>query len=225
MQGCYFVGGIDTHVGKTIATGHIACTLWQLGLSVITQKLVQTGNNGVSDDILTHRQMMGIDLLTEDKTCLTMPAVFDYPASPHLSARLEGNPIDTDHLASCATTLASRYQIVLIEGAGGLMVPLTDRPDGGLIIDHIADQNYRVILVSSGRLGSINHTLLSLQALSLRGIRLHALAYNLFDDGDDTLILAETRRYLQAYLAKHHSDALWWEIPKYRHQNGRWFIV
>lgn len=214
MQGSYFISGIDTNIGKTIATGHIACQLLKHKRTVITQKLIQTGNIKLSEDIAQHRQMMGVGMLPDDETHLTMPLILSYPASPHLASKMDGVSVDVSHLLACTKQLAEAYEIVLIEGAGGLMVPMMDDVKGGLMIDYIASQNYPVILVSSGRLGSINHTLLSLNALKAYGIHLYALAYNQADDGDDEMIASDTKQYLQKYLKAHHSDALWWEIPK-----------
>jgi len=101
--------------------------------------------------------------------------------------------------------------VVLLEGAGGLMVPLTTEV---LSIDYIEREQLPVILVSSGRLGSINHTLLSLEALQRRQINLYALAYNLNDESQDEIISKDTAAYLKAYLQKHFPDALWIDIPK-----------
>ena len=110
---------------------------------------------------------MGVGMLPDDKMHLTMPLILSYPASPHLASKMDGVSVDVSHLLACTKQLAEAYEIVLIEGAGGLMVPMMDDVKGGLMIDYIASQNYPVILVSSGRLGSINHTLLSLNALKL----------------------------------------------------------
>ncbi|WP_375537536.1 dethiobiotin synthase [Moraxella cuniculi] len=215
MQGCYFVSGIDTNIGKTIATGFIAKQLMLAGRRVITQKLIQTGNQDCSEDILTHRKIMGVPLFAEDKARLSMPMILSYPASPHLACRLENRTVDMQYITDCTDRLLAAYEVVLLEGAGGLMVPLIDNGshDGVLIIDYIAKQQYPVILVTSGRLGSINHTLLSLHALRCYGISVYAVAYNQVDDGDDGLIAADTKQLLQAQLARHHPTAKWWEIP------------
>lgn len=222
MQGIYFITGIDTEIGKSIATGVIARHLVEQGILVITQKLVQTGNAITSDDILLHRKLMDVDLMPEDLPNndgkrLTMPMLLSYPASPHLASRIDHQPIDLAQIAAYTQELADRYQVVLVEGAGGLMVPLTEKDSIGsddvLIIDHIQQHNYPVILVTSGRLGSINHTLLSLEILKNRGISVYALAYNLHDDSQDPTIAADTQRYLKNYLQKSHPEALWWEIP------------
>lgn len=71
-----------------------------------------------------------------------------------------------------------------------------------------------MILVSSGRLGeNINHTLLSLETLKARGLSLYALAYNLNDESQDSLISKDTSEYLKAYLAKYFPEAQWIDIP------------
>ena len=206
----YFISGIDTGIGKTYATGYLA-KLWnQQGIRTITQKLIQTGNSGISEDIEQHRQIMQMGWFPEDDSRLTMPEIFSYPASPHLAAKIDGRAVDFAKIAQATQQLAERYDAVLLEGAGGLMVPLTDSL---LSIDYAAEKNFPVILVSSGRLGSINHTILSLEALKSRGMQLHALAYNLNDESRDALISKDTAEYLKAYLAKHFPDALWMDIP------------
>lgn len=90
MKGVYFVSGIDTDIGKTVATGVLAKQLLQQGKSVITQKPVQTGCKNIAEDIAVHRKIMGIPMQEADKQGLTMPEIFSYPASPHLAARLDG---------------------------------------------------------------------------------------------------------------------------------------
>ena len=173
----YFVSGIDTNIGKSYATGYLARKWNEAGIRTITQKLVQTGNEDVSEDIALHRRLMGTGWLREDDERLTMPEIFSYPCSPHLAAEIDRRPIDFDKIERATQTLSGRYDAVLLEGAGGLMVPLTRDL---LTIDYIARHHYPLVFVTSGRLGSINHLLLSLEAADRRGIRLHTLVYNLF---------------------------------------------
>ena len=143
-----FVSGIDTDAGKSYATGYIARQWANEGQRVITQKLIQTGNVGRSEDIELHRKIMGLPLLEEDKSGLTMPQIFSYPASPHLAARLDGKAIDFDKIESATNTLAANYDVVLLEGAGGLMVPLTE---DYLTIDYITEKDYPIFFVTSGK--------------------------------------------------------------------------
>ncbi|MFA2879536.1 dethiobiotin synthase [Acinetobacter pittii] len=207
----YFVSGIDTEIGKTYATGFLAKLWTEQGKKVITQKLIQTGNADISEDIEKHREIMGQGWFQEDHDKLTMPEIFSYPASPHLATRLDNREIDFQKIEDATQTLAERFEIVLLEGAGGLMVPLTTSL---LTIDYVAQHQFPVILVTSGRLGSINHTLLSLEALKSRGLKLHALVYNLKDESIDPLISQDTSNYLKDYLAIHFSEAEWIELAK-----------
>jgi len=176
MKGIYFISGIDTNIGKSIATGWLAGQLLNQNVKVITQKLVQTGNKEYSEDIELHRKIMKIEMLPEDISKLTAPVIFSYPSSPHLAAKIDKKELDIDAITLSSKILKERYDVVLLEGAGGLMVPLT--PDL-LTIDYISQQNYPIILVTSGRLGSINHTLLSLEAIKNRNLKLYSVIYNL----------------------------------------------
>ncbi|MCF7215955.1 dethiobiotin synthase [Acinetobacter baumannii] len=207
----YFVSGIDTEIGKTYATGFLAKLWTEQGKKVITQKLIQTGNADISEDIQKHREIMGQGWFQEDHDKLTMPEIFSYPASPHLATRLDNREIDFQKIENATQTLAERFEIVLLEGAGGLMVPLTTSL---LTIDYVAQHQFPVILVTSGRLGSINHTLLSLEALKSRGLKLKALVYNLKDESKDPLISQDTSNYLKDNLAIHFPEAEWIELAK-----------
>ena len=149
----YFISGIDTGIGKTYTTGYLA-KLWNAqGKKTITQKLIQTGNVDISEDIEQHREIMGMGWFPEDEMKLTMPEIFTYPASPHLATKIDGREIDFQKIEHATAQLAEKYEIVLLEGAGGLMVPLTTDL---LTIDYVAEKKHPVILVTSGRLGSIN---------------------------------------------------------------------
>lgn len=206
----YFISGIDTGIGKTYTTGYLA-KLWNAqGKKTITQKLIQTGNIDISEDIEQHREIMGMGWFPEDEMKLTMPEIFTYPASPHLATKIDGREIDFQKIENATAQLAEKYEIVLLEGAGGLMVPLTTDL---LTIDYVAEKKHPIIFVTSGRLGSINHTILSLEAIKNRGLELYAVAYNLKDESQDELISKDTAEYLKGYLAKHFPNSLWIDIP------------
>ncbi|MGN0036288.1 MAG: dethiobiotin synthase [Bacteroidaceae bacterium] len=207
----YFVSGIDTNVGKSYATGYLARQWNEQGIRTITQKFVQTGNTDLSEDIELHRRIMGCGLLPEDHERLTMPEIFSYPCSPHLAAEIDHRPIDFAKIEHAASELALRFDAVLQEGAGGLMVPLTRHL---LTIDYVAQRHLPLIFVTSGRLGSISHTLLSLEAIERRGIRLHTLAYNLFPTEDDTTIQRDTEDFIRQYVQQHFPDARFEVVPQ-----------
>lgn len=207
----FFISGIDTDAGKSYATGFLARELNANGKRTITQKLIQTGNVGHSEDIDLHRKIMGIDFTEEDRAGLTMPEIFSYPASPHLASRLDNRPIDFDKIAEATRELSQRYEVVLLEGAGGLMVPLTEEL---LTIDYVAQKGYPLIFVTSGKLGSINHTLLSFEAIRSRGIELHTVMYNLYPTVEDKTIQEDTQAFIRKYMDQHFPQAEFVVVPE-----------
>ncbi len=204
-----FITGIDTDAGKSYATGWIARGMIDAGINVVTQKFVQTGNTDFSEDIDIHRKLMGTGMLPEDISHLTAPEIFTYPASPDLAARIDGRELDLNAISDATDALEEKYGNVLIEGAGGLMVPLKGEY---LTIDYMCEHNLPAILVTNGRLGSINHTLLALSALRNAGIRLFAVIYNSHFD-KDKIICEDTRKYIRQWLDRHFPDALYLEMP------------
>ncbi|HBB07190.1 MAG TPA: dethiobiotin synthase [Bacteroides sp.] len=209
-ENVFFVSGIDTNIGKSYATGFLAREWNKAGIRTITQKLIQTGNTDSSEDIELHRRIMGTGMLLEDRERLTMPEIYTYPCSPHLAEEIDHRPIDFARIEEATKELSRRFDTVLLEGAGGLMVPLTRSL---LTIDYVARHGYPLILVTSGRLGSINHTLLSLEAIQRRGIRLHTVAYNLFPPEEDKIIQRDTQEYIRDYLAAHFPETEFRLIP------------
>lgn len=202
MRKVYFISGIDTDAGKSIATGLIARTLCKNGVRAVTQKFIQTGCQGIAEDILTHRHLMGIDPLDVDKDGTTCPYVMSYPASPHLAAEIDGVAINLERIKSSTSTLSNSYDVVLLEGAGGLYVPITRTYN---TIDYVIEQNYPLILITSSKLGSINHTLMSLELCRFRNIEVTHVIYNRFPDKskeitNDSYVVI--RDYLKQYFPK-----------------------
>lgn len=205
----YFISGIDTDAGKSIVTGIIARTLQQKGVKVITQKLIQTGCKGISEDILKHREIMGIEPQEVDKNGTTCPYVMTYPASPHLAAEIDGVEIDTDKIYEATKELSAQYEIVLLEGAGGLYVPINNHYT---VIDYIQECDYPLILVTSSKLGSINHTLMSLELCRLRGIDIRYVVYNDFPN-DSEIIKDDSIKVVREYLNKYVPECILLELP------------
>ncbi|MDD6228809.1 MAG: dethiobiotin synthase [Bacteroidales bacterium] len=203
-----FITGIDTDAGKSYATGWLAKSMMERGMSVVTQKFVQTGNQEFSEDIQLHRRITGQGALDVDLRHLTAPIIFTYPASPELAARIDGREIDFDVITGATETLLTHYDHVLIEGAGGLMVPLKGEY---LTIDYIRDHNLPVVLVTNSTLGSINHTLLSLNAIKDYGLRLFAVIYNHHFDTEKP-IADDTCDYTRRWLKGHFPDAYFLEM-------------
>lgn len=209
MAEIIFISGIDTDAGKSYATGYLARQMSTQGRKVITQKFIQTGCEDYSEDIDIHRRIMGTGMLMPDIDHTTAPVIFSYPASAQLAASIDGKEIDLGVIDRATESLAANYDVVLIEGAGGLMVPITDT---FFAIDYAATRNLPVALVTNSRLGSINHTILSLEAIKARGMRLHSLIYNSYFD-KDPVIAADTRGFVRRYVTREFPDAEIIEVP------------
>ena len=205
----YFISGIDTDAGKSIVTGVIARTLLKKGVKVITQKFIQTGCRGISEDILKHREIMGIEPQEVDKDGTTCPYVMTYPASPHLAAEIDKITIDTAIIHRSTEKLTALYDKVLLEGAGGLFVPVNRHY---LTIDYVQDNGYPLILVASSKLGSINHTLMSLELCRLRGIDVKYVVYNDFPN-DSEIIKNDSITIIRQYLDDHFPKCKLLELP------------
>lgn len=207
-----FVSGIDTGVGKTVATGLMARFLRLRGVSHATVKMVQTGNVGFSEDLDAHRALAGDPRLPEDDEGLTAPQVFAFPSSPELSARLEGRTVDLGAIGRAVAECARRRDVVLVEGAGGLCVPLTRDV---LAVDFAAASGWPLVLVTSGRLGSINHTVLSLEAARARGMSVAGVVHN-FAPGADPRIDADAAESALRHLRRLGFPEVLVRIPEVR---------
>ncbi len=200
----FFVTGIDTEIGKTIVTGNIAKYLASTGVKVTTMKPVQTGCTGMAEDIVTHRSIMGVEPDIYDKNMITAPEIFKFPASPHLAAELESRTISFERIDKCIQILNENFEVVLIEGAGGIYVPLTR---DYTTLDFVAERNLPVIIVSSPRLGSINHTMMTVEMLKSRNIRIAALVYNMYPPEKESIATDSIK------IIKHLSEKLGLKFP------------
>jgi len=153
-----FVTGTGTEVGKTVVAAAIARTFAVDGKRVAVFKPAVTGlDEGVETDHALLRRASGSDQSDEE----IAPYRYGPPASPHLAAELTGEEIDPDRLRQTAATAAQGTDAIVCEGVGGLLVPLSPTY---LVRDLAADLGYPLVVVASPSLGTINHTLLTLEA-------------------------------------------------------------
>ena len=160
-----FVAGTDTGVGKTVVTDLLARQLASEGYRVAKQKWVETG-------------------VTRSRAVFS----FRLAASPHLAARREGRAIDIKEIKRSLEELSAINDFVIVEGTGGLLVPLDGKK---LFIDIVNELNIPVILVSANRLGTINHTLLSLEAMKSRNIKVLGVIFNNISRKENKFILRD----------------------------------
>ena len=196
-----FITGTDTAVGKTVVCGLLAAHLRRAGDRVVTQKWIQTGCTGFSEDIETHLRFMGLERRAlgadEDFVC---PYIFPLAASPHLAAEAAGQTIDPEHIKACTLKLAERNDRVLVEGLGGVAVPYSR---DSLVLDLIVDLELPVLVVVQNKLGAINHALLTVEALQQRRLRIVGLVFNSCP-GQDRRITQDNPRIV-AELTGHQS--------------------
>lgn len=211
-----FITGIDTNIGKTYTTGLLAKFLLKKKFSVITQKIIQTGCTDLSEDIVIHRKIMGIELYKEDIDGITCPYIFKYPASPHLSAKLEGIKIDIDKISETTDILSNKFDFVIIEGIGGLFVPLVKN---FTLIDYIKKRNYPLLLTTSGKLGSINHTLMSIESIKSHRLNLLALVYNKRKE-ENKIIEEDSREVFKEFLKKLNFKNTIVDIPEFNYKKN-----
>ncbi len=176
----FFITGTDTGVGKTFVSAALLDALLAKGISAIPMKPVQTGaKNRRAPDIDFVLKMANLKVSKELYSFLA-PYIFKLPASPHLAAELEGKQIDIKKIMMCFNLLGKQYQTVLVEGAGGIMVPITRRY---FMINLIKEMEMPVILVARAGLGTLNHTLLSYKALKKEKIAISCIVLNMAKGG------------------------------------------
>jgi dethiobiotin synthetase len=164
-----FVTGTSTEVGKTIVAAVIARTLAAEGKRVAVFKPAVTGleEEGETDHELL-RRASGSSQSDEEIT----PYRYQPPASPHLAAALAGEEIDPERLRQAARAAAEGVDAIVCEGVGGLLVPLSPTY---LVRDLAAELAYPLVIVASPGLGTINHTLLTLESARAAGLEVAAV--------------------------------------------------
>ncbi|MFT3906733.1 MAG: dethiobiotin synthase [Steroidobacteraceae bacterium] len=170
MRGC-FVTGTDTGVGKTLCSQGLILALASRGLKVAAMKPVASGADFdpqrptrlVSEDATALRSVSNVDLPYGDLN----PYCFKEPISPHIAADLAGIDIEIETILRHLRALAARSEAVVVEGAGGFLVPLNDRQDMAELARAVA---LPVVLVVGLRLGCLNHAFLTAEAIRSRGL-------------------------------------------------------
>jgi dethiobiotin synthetase len=166
----YFVTGTDTGVGKTFVTAALARRARALGGKALAFKPIETGCHGPS--------------IGEDQAALVDAAggwqegeargiyQFAQPAAPLVAARAEGRTIDLEHIRSVLAAIEGSANMALVEGAGGLRVPITESADMATLARLL---DLPLLIVARAGLGTINHSLLTIEAAEHEGLKVRAL--------------------------------------------------
>lgn len=179
----YFVTGTDTGVGKTRVSSALLHALQGRHPRVIGMKPVAAGTE------LIHAEWTNEDVVAlRAASTVRVPALYDNPyllkqaASPHIAAQSEGVEIDIEHIAACFHALRQQADAVVVEGAGGFIVPLLEGPGRSATSADLAVLlRLPVILVVGVRLGCLNHALLTQEAILSRGLSLAGWVANRID--------------------------------------------
>jgi len=168
-----FIAGTDTNVGKTVVTAALGLALQQTGAKVGIMKPVETGSapDKTNSDVHRLRNVFASCKNVDVQNVYSLPQ----PVAPLEAARTAQQSIDVDAILNACRTFAVHHDYVLVEGAGGILVPLTETHD---VCDLIRILGLPCLIVGRTRLGSINHTRLTLRGLQEAGIPVFGILLN-----------------------------------------------
>ena len=176
MRKSLFITGTDTGVGKTFVAVGLIRTLKEMGLNVCPMKPVETGCRKRGGKLFPSDTF---ELMHSSGTSETLDRInlyrFKHILAPAVAAEIECIPIKKKRIVSAFKYLHNQYDITIVEGAGGIMVPVYKKY---LFIDLIKDLNTPVLIVTRPGLGTINHTLLTIDALRVRGVDIIGVVIN-----------------------------------------------
>ena len=179
-----FVVGTDTGVGKTVVTAGLVGVLRTKGYNAVPFKPVQSGA------VQGPRGLIPLDVEFYQKVC-SLPKdkyityVFEPPLAPGPAAEISGVRVEAARILQDYAVLAEKYELIVVEGAGGLCVPLIGNTF--LLTDLIKTIDLPVIVVARPGLGTINHTVLTVKYAQQLGLRIKGIIYNGYDEKNATL--------------------------------------
>ncbi|HDY68379.1 hypothetical protein LCGC14_1999910 [marine sediment metagenome] len=191
MEKGVFVTGSDTGVGKTVVAGAIAAAIKAQGLDVGVMKPISTGASEidgklVSKDARYLKKIIG----GTDADELVNPIRLKPALAPTMAAAESGIAIDIDKVWKAFEELKEKHEFMVIEGIGGLMVPVDDKL---LVADMALKMDMALVIASKHSLGAINHTLLTVECAKSRNLRVKGIVINMLKDGKD--FVSEIEKY------------------------------
>ena len=194
----FFITGTGTGIGKTFVTALIANGLVERGIRTGVLKWVSTGSAHMAEDLEFIARHCP-DMASGNRAGNILSSVYclEFPASPHLAAEMQGISIEPERLVSAFNDIKAEVEVLLVEGAGGLMVPLARDI---LLVDLVSQLSLPALLVAASGLGTINHTLLSLDAMKARNVECSAVILNSQGAGRDEendVIVDDNRRVIE----------------------------
>jgi dethiobiotin synthetase len=165
-----FITGTDTGVGKTFVTALIAENLIGKGIDIGVMKPISTGPKAEDDALYLKKR-----LKLKDPLSLINPIHLKHPLSPFTAAKIENRKLKIEKVFSACRKLEKRHDLLLVEGIGGVLVPITK---DYFVVDLIKDLGLAAIIVARAGLGTINHTLLTIEALKKRKVKVLGIVLN-----------------------------------------------
>ena len=166
-----FITGTDTGVGKTLVGAGLAASLRNSGMDIGVMKPIETGFSLRSSDAFFLRRMAGVN----DPLESIAPYRLKHPLSPFAAAQIEKVSIRFEKIMQAYRTLLKKHQALFVEGAGGLLVPISREK---MIADLALYLKLPVLIISRTGLGTLNHTLLSVEVARQRGIEVAGVIFN-----------------------------------------------
>ena len=172
----FFITGTDTGVGKTWFTARLCRYLRELGIRAGVWKPIQSGTcgNDPASDSARLKRGAGVDDDVDDICKFSLKS----PLAPMVAAALEKKKVSCDDLMASSELLFRKYDLMLVEGVGGFAVPLNSKE---LMSDFAVRLNFPVIVMASPGLGTVNHTLLTVEAIRRRGLQVAGVVLNGYD--------------------------------------------
>ncbi len=185
MNKGFFVTGTDTGVGKTVIAAAIIKVIRALGMSVCGMKPVETGCTRIGNTLYPSDGMFLKKAAAMEETINHItPYCFETPVAPSLASEIEGNPVNVDSIVEEFQSLQERHDVVVVEGVGGILVPIKR---DYFVLDLIRDLKLPLIIVSRPFLGTLNHTLLTVNYALKEGIKVSGIVINFTRPPDVTV--------------------------------------
>ncbi len=170
-----FITGTDTGVGKTVVSAGLAMALRNRGMKVGVMKPIATGCFGENSRLISADAVYLFEAAENEYAPLTSPVRFRNPVAPSIASIYEQKEVDLDSIRNAYRQLQKHYDYLIVEGIGGLLVPIKKNY---LVANLIREMNLPILIVSHVSLGAINHTLLTVDSALIRGFLIKGIIFN-----------------------------------------------
>ena len=191
----YFIAGTDTNVGKTVIAAGLARNFSNKNISVGIMKPFAASDPNKSNFEFDDTEFLAEAARINESKTLLNPQFFPIPASPYTASQNLGVAVDVDLVLDSFRKLSKKYDVMLVEGMGGVMTPILQNY---FVTNLIKDMGLETIIVTRTRIGTVNHTLLSCMMCKNHGITVRGIIINNFDT--DGYVVDELKRDLENIL-------------------------